>query len=467
MGPNYSDNGYNVDGFQRRPEVAREPEVEPQSNTRELIIDPNIIELSSDDEDSNQSSGLDRLPLQDLIVKQEQLEKELQYEDNSNEMDDTDDFVPTQSNIIPEQECQNVVNESIAKNDTDRQTHELLGNSTHYSSGIGAILNNYDSLSDDDFELDITPNQNRPINNTVSTPKVQFRMKSEKLNQNKPIPPLQNVPENNDDTIQTVADAGPSSLTSMYHNAMDQQFHGENAHDQFSPNADNFSPYTQSAHAHKPEITQPANHNENIKPYQIFDGSFDGENSNQFYNQHPSGNGSATPAHPAPIKQIAEEVLKTLEERGYTLVPKAEYDSLRDMAQKIQSPHHISTSGDQNPNKRHSVSPTFHSDGYGSESSTEKRYKPNHEYHRSSSSTKSDRHRDYHRSSSNSSNTQKSSHRTSTVTSGSYQSFRTDSSVSEMDYENSSSSNSNSTIFKQPSVEKERTSKPSTSGKYQ
>lgn len=505
------DQKYNVDGFCRRiPEPGPPPRPPP-------VIVGEVIEISSGDEsDSSPNHNLDRLPLNILQIKREQVVEQLNAinGNDSNEIAENEEFELNQDNAISEPTCHKVSNEQNAVKTSLKetgahgyQTPESLGQTS--TSGISSIVN-YPLSDDDDFMLDLAGSNSTGYNHTkqqmnnVSTPKVLFSMKSEKKKKDTTRLPLQNFPENviqNDDTTQMVPD-----YNEMY-SIQNENFSTENTFaDRFGTKSDLFpqnTPTMYPTHSHQPHETSSTNYNENenVKLNHSYNAGMNNGDSNQYQYRNPLDNGffqsnCATPVYTSmdqpsiqdmlkagldKIKEeqdqkrnedrdkMIEEVLKKIEDKGLIVVPKDEYELLKKERanNRENSPHHTTKNGDHSSSKRHSMSPNHRSDGYEPDISSEKRHKSSLHNHRDQASTSSKHiHRhDYHRSSSSSSKVGKSSHKTSTITSGSYQ-FHNVSNPSAMDYENASSSESiPSGSSVQSSVEKEKTPPATNSGK--
>lgn len=491
MVPNNNENKYDVDGFCRRT-----PATEPAPAPPPPHVESDVIEISSEDEadfedsvDSTETWNLNDLPIHELEIKREKMEAKIrdleknlnETNKNENQTDETGEFELNEVNNQSEPMCQNVQNikKTPVQGMNGYQTPESLGQSSNISSGIGSIVN-YDlseEENDDDFLLDLPKthqggsNTNRQMNN-VSTQKVQFTMKLEKLNQNNS---LQSLPENVnqiDDTTQMMPDTVNDNYNSMYSNQNEEQFQMENSgYDRFAPNSDVHAPQKTptlfSTHV-KPPVNYNLNGNMKMKPNQNYSDNIDmnNDNSNQYRspmnNNFFYGNAGATPIYP-PFeqqinvkellkdelsqmkdelfkqnrKEIIEELYKDIENSGLVLVRKDDYTKLlKEQKESDRSSKHTSKNGERGSSKRHFSSPNRHFDGH-------------HEYQRSAGSSKK----------------VKSSCKTSTVTSANYQQLQNDSNPVSMDYEMASSSSESNEIFK-PSFTKETTTPlASSSGK--
>ncbi|XP_055311887.1 uncharacterized protein LOC129574228 isoform X2 [Sitodiplosis mosellana] len=507
---------YDVDGFFRRT-----PAATPEPRSQPVTIVSEIIELSSDEEpdDPNRTPDFNDLPIAELEVKKEQLERALNENgdeiDDDNEVGENNDFDLNRANAISEPMCQNEENvQATPMVVHGYRTPESLGHSSVLSNGIGSIVNNYSGgdlsdVSEDDFNLDL-PSLNRTVQ-MPSTQKVQFQVRKSHQNPVKP-EKSQNLPRNliqNDDTTQMVPEAAHQRYSPLYSDQRDEQFSTENSYGaQFATNSDMMdldfalptTPTLFAQHSQKPHITPPANYNDNIILNQSYTNNNTDGNRYKYYS--PANNvffesPGATPVYAtrerpvedmidekiAKIKEeneqarkeeidnmmkvVKENLLKELREE-VVMVPKNEYELLINQRNADNS-HHTTKNGER---KRSSLSPKCHPNEHSLERSADKRHKSNHygdrERHRSSSSSKDNRFHDHHRSTSSSSKTDKSAHKTSTVTSGSYQPFHSDSNSSRMDYENDTSSSSSiDTVFKRPSVEKEtKTRTPNEDAQY-
>lgn len=453
---------YTVEGFNRRPPP-------PASDSNE------IIEISSDDESGDESgvAGLTNMPIADLEIKREQIQRELMNNDE-NETEENDDFRMNRANAITEPD-EKQRNEQVS-NTLGQQTPQPMDHQ-HYqtrtpsnlSSGIGSIVNNYDSISesDDDFDLDLRPpNQISQMSN-FSSPKVQFRVNKSDQKQNPIKPekstnetkfrmPLKSLSENfmlNDDATQMVPEQNYTS--SSYQDQIDEQFSTENGFgNQYSTTPTLFEQQTTSTlfrtPVHQPNNTTQINYNSaNVKPNHSYVNNIDMNNEQRpfgsplssLFLEHGGGGGGGTPlyatTHGKGLDDFLNEkiedylqnrLMKRLEEEGMILMKKDEYLSLKKEERKRNSSSPENSSEDQSP---------------VSSSSKRKKSSQNHQ----SSSVK----------------TEKSTHKFSTVTSGSLNLSQSYSNG--MDYENdqfSSSSNDTEQIFFRKET---KSGAPSSSGK--